>query len=197
MIAAVIILAAAPAYAQHVGERTVQLTGLTNVVLTSGAARATEGRTRIPGFSTAALGVEASIFLTPYVSFGGAFGLQRLSLDADDVNPPIRAATSYYGPIAQLRLPLDERSSFVLTGSLGGSQVSIHNERGDVGEAIDLSGLGRYWLAGSGLSIALSRGASVDLMARYQSATFRVPGQTTRRVSAGVMLGIGVSVFIS
>lgn len=182
-----------PLPAQTVSASTLQLSGLTNAVLTSGVFPG-EGATG--GFSSVALGLEASYFLAPNISFGGLFGYQRLSLASDTPDSRPRVSTGYYGPVLHLRRPLDDRSAFVLTASMGGVQAALLNQRVDLGETLTATGLGRYWMAGGGLSVRLVPGATVDVGARYQSSVFRVPGQAIRRSSAGILLSVGFSLYI-
>ncbi len=185
------------ARAQQTNVNTIQLAGLTGLAVSSGSTAATTDHAAILGGSSIGVDGDVSVYLAPTISFGGLVGYQRLSLGSTDAKTLTRASTSYYGPVTHLRLPLDERSAFVLTGSIGGVAVSVLNQRATVGDTVDLSGFGRYWLAGGGVTVELSHNSSLDLTTWYQSATFRVPGQTTRRVSARVMVGVGFSVYLS
>jgi hypothetical protein len=184
------VLAPAVCRAQPVAANLIQISGFTNVALSSGALPGTADSQ----ISSLALDVEATYYVTPKVGIGGIFSYQRLALNGTGGHAQL--ANSYYGPTAQLRLPLDERSAFMLTASMGGIRVGLQNQRADFGDALDLTGVGRFWLAGGGLSFWVAPKATIDFAARYQSSTFRT-GQSTSLVSAGLLLGVGVSLYIS
>jgi len=116
------------------------------------------------------------------LSLAGGSGVARLN-------------SSYYGPSAQLRLPLDDRSAFILAGSIGGIRVGLLNQRADIGDAFDLTGDGRYWAAGGGVDLRIAPKTTIDVTVRYQSSTFRT-GQKTHLVSSGLLLGVGVSLYV-
>jgi hypothetical protein len=189
LVFAGLMLAPSVCRAQAVSTNALQLAGFTNVALSSGVLPGTSDA----AVSSLALGAEATYYVTPHVGIGGTFSYQRLSLNGSGGRAQL--TNSYYGPSAQLRLPLDARSAFTLTGSVGGIHVGLQNQRADFGDVLDLTGLGRYWLAGGGLSFWVRPRATIELGARYQSSTFRT-GQSTSLVSAGLLLGVGLSLYI-
>jgi hypothetical protein len=190
LLLAGLMLAPAVCRGQPIAENLIQISSFTNVALGSGALPGTAD-SRV---SSLAFDIEATYYVTPKVGIGGIFSYQRFVLEGSGGRAQL--ANSYYGPTAQLRLPLDERSAFILTASAGGIRVGLHNQRADFGDALDLTGIGRFWLAGGGLSFWVTPKATIDLAARYQSSTFR-SGQSTSIVSAGLFLGVGVSLYIS
>ncbi len=149
------------------------------------------------GFTSLTFGFEGTYYLTPKFGIGVLVSYQRLSFDAPDRAVLAELAGGYYGPFTQVRIPLSDRTAFVLAGSAGGIRTSVINQNTGLGDNISVHPLGRYWLAGGGLSFSLASNASFDAGVRYQSSTFTgVPGQNTRATGAGLLVGLGLSLYL-
>jgi hypothetical protein len=80
---------------------------------------------------------------------------------------------------------------------MGGTRTAILNTRLDLTDLRTTSALGRYWLLGGGIGIALTSRVALEASVRYQSSTFTVPGpDDDRRVGAGMVMGVGLGVYL-
>ena len=151
---------------------------------------------RQAGLTSINVGAEVTYFLTPRVAFGGTASLQRISVDAPENDLLAYSSAGFVGPFVQLRLPLGDRSSFVFSGSVGGVRTTVTNRNTDLGDPIDVTAYGRYWLAGGGLSVHVASNASFDAGVRFQSSTFNSPDNRPGTVSAsGLLVNLGFSLY--
>jgi hypothetical protein len=161
------------------------------------------------GFTSVTFGLEGTYYIGPRFGLGVLLSSQRLSIDVPEQDVRALLGGAYFGPVAHLRLPLDTRTTFVLSGSWGGIRTTIINRHTGLGEDLDVHAAGRYWLAGGGLSVALTSRTSIDASVRYQSSSFSAPkdaGPATtvpgvaaiaggRSTSAGLLVGIGIGLY--
>jgi opacity protein-like surface antigen len=186
--------------AQTIKAGTFELSGVTSVMSNRQTITTDDPSGQLPpgdvGFTSLALGFEGTYFISPRWGVGVLLSYQRLSVDAPDRNAFARLAGGYFGPFAQVRCPLGDRSSFVFAGSYGGIRTTIINQNTGIADNVSVNALGRYWLAGGGLSFALLSNASFDAGVRYQSSTFTVPGgQPGKTTAAGLLVGLGFSLY--
>lgn len=142
------------------------------------------------------LGLEANYFITPHVSVGALVSYQALSVSVSGQPTLVDISAGFYGPMAQLRVPLGDRSSFVLVGSAGGVLTHLDDGHTPAPAGTSSTWLGRYWLAGGGLSFQVAGQASVDIGVRYQRSSFTAPvHQAGSIVADGLLTHIGVSLY--
>jgi hypothetical protein len=199
IIAVALCAVPATASAQAVAPGTFQISGVTGfnsnrqTIETGDVGEFQAGHV---GFTSLMFAAEATYFVTRRVGVGGLASFQRLSVDVPERDAIAYVSGGYFGPFMQARLPLGDRSTFVFSASLGGIRTTLTNRNTGFGEEIDVTGYGRYWLAGSGVSISVASIASVDAGVRYQSSTFTAPGgQPGRVTSAGLLANLGFSLY--
>ncbi len=148
------------------------------------------------GFTAFTVGVEGTYFISPRVGVGVLVSYQRISLDVPERDAQARLAGGYYGPLVQIRLPIDARTTFTLLGSGGGIRTEVINQNTGIADNINVHGIGQYWMAGGGLGIALGPKLSFETALRYQSSAFTTPdGTAGRTTSAGLIVGLGLAVY--
>jgi opacity protein-like surface antigen len=187
-----LLLASSLCGAQTVVAGTFQASGVTSLVLnrqtisTSG----TTGRLQSGdvGMTSANLGLEGTYYIAPHVGIGALATYQRLSADVAGSDVRFEVSGGFFGPMAQVRLPLGNRSEFVFIGSGGGVKTRLVNQNTGILNNVSSSLDGRYWLAGGGLSFPVVSNASVDLGVRYQSSTFSGRTSADGHVTAAGLL---------
>jgi long-subunit fatty acid transport protein len=186
--------------AQTVTTGTFQVSGVTSVLVnrqtitppdSNGGPQANDD----VNLTLANLGLEGTYYITPRFGIGALVSYQRVSAEASAKNALFRISGGFYGPLAQVRLPLGERSDFVLVGSGGGVSASLVNQNTGVSRNVAESVDGKYWLAGGGLSFLLNPNASFDLGGRYQSSTFSQGSQGGTTTAAGLLVVIAFSLY--
>ena len=161
--------------AQTVTPGSFQVSGVTAVLVNRQTISTLDAGGRLAGdvnLTSANVGFEGTYYITPHFGIGGLITYQRLSIEAPDRNAVFDVSGGFFGPLAQVRLPLGDRSEFVIVGSDGGTKSSLVNQNTGVSNNVASTVDGRYWLAGGGLSFAVRPNASFDLGVRYQSSTF-------------------------
>ena len=194
-------LAPIPVCAQPVAEGRVAISGLAGVMGNRQTVQTEDPNGLLQlgtvGFTSVIYGLEGTYFITPRFGLGAVVSYQRISFDARERDAMAKLAGGYYGPMAQFRLPFDDRSSFVLVVSGGGTRTIVINHNTGIANEVNLDGVGQYWLAGGGLSFRVATNATLDAGVRYQSSTYRSPdaGRSGRATSAGLLTGIGFTVY--
>lgn len=149
------------------------------------------------GFTSLTLGLEAEWFLAPRLGVGAVVSYQRISFDQPLQDAVGILAGGYYGPIVTFRLPLDERATFVLSASGGGTRTVIVNRNTGLAQDVDIDAVGQYWMAGGGVSFRVASNASIDAGLRYQSSRYASPdqGRTASVTAAGLLTSAGFSLY--
>ena len=186
--------------AQTVTTGTFQASGVTSLVLNRQTISTSDGNGRLQtgdvGMTSANVGLEATYYITPHVGIGGLATYQRLSADEAGSDVRFEVSGGFFGPIAQVRLPLGGRSEFVFIGSGGGVKTRLVNQNTGILNNVSSSLDGRYWLAGGGLSFPVVANASVDFGVRYQSSTFSGRTASDGRVTAaGLLVQMAMSLY--
>ena len=186
--------------AQTVTTGTFQASGVTSLVLNRQTISTRDSggqlQTGDVGITSANVGLEATYYISPHVGVGALATYQRLSADETGRDVRFEVSGGFFGPIAQVRLPLGGRSEFVFIGSGGGVKTRLVNQNTGILNNVSSSLDGRYWLAGGGLSFRIVSNASVDLGVRYQSSTFS--GRTSadgRVTAAGLLVQMAFSLY--
>jgi long-subunit fatty acid transport protein len=187
--------------AQPARSGTFQISGVTGVVANRQTISTLDADGRLQsadvGLTSANAGLEVSYYLTPRFSIGALVAYQRLTLDAPDRNARFEAAGGYFGPMAQVRLPLGNKSEFVFVGSDGGVVTRLVNQNTGLAENVSTHVNGRYWLVGGGLSFLVLQNATLDLGLRYQSSTFSGrTSQDNHANAAGLLVSAAFSLYI-
>jgi hypothetical protein len=186
-------------FAQTIAPGTVELSGVTGLnanrqtISTVGS----NGQLQASGIDVTSviLGVEGTYFVTARFGIGAVVSYQRLSAEAPDRPAIAKVAATYFGPFAQVRLPLGGRSQFVVVGSYGGTALNLVNQNTGVGSDTAVTAYGKYWLVGGGLGFGLTAGTSFDLGVRYQHSTFGAAPGAGKSTAAGLLVSAAVSVY--
>jgi long-subunit fatty acid transport protein len=186
--------------AQTVSSGTFQVSGVTSVLVNrqtiSTQAASTGLQANTVDLTSANLGFEGTYYVTPRFGIGAVVTYQRASVGASARNALFSISGGFFGPLAQVRLPLGDRSEFVIVGSDGGIRASLVNQNTGVSNNVATTVDGRYWLAGGGLSFLVYPNASFDLGVRYQSSTFSQGSQGGTITAAGLLVAAAFSLYI-
>ena len=201
VIGLVAVLTALPLVcsAQPVSSGTIQISGVTSVLVNRQTLSTQDANGQLTAgnvdLTSVNLGFEGTYYVTARLGIGGLLTYQRASVESSDTNAIFRVSGGFFGPLAQLRLPLGGRSEFVLIGSDGGISASLTNQNTGVSSNAASHVDGRYWLAGGTLSFRVYPNASLDLGVRYQDSAFTGQG-SQKTTAAGLLLGAAFSLYI-
>ena len=186
--------------AQSVSSGTFQVSGVTSVLVNRQTISTQAAGANVPtddvNLTSANLGFEGTYYITPRFGIGAVVAYQHASINAPAKNALFSISGGFFGPLAQVRLPLGDRSEFVIVGSDGGIQASLVNQNTGVSKNVSASVDGRYWLAGGGLSFLVYPHASFDLGVRYQNSTFSQGSQGGTTTAAGLLVVVAFSLYI-
>jgi hypothetical protein len=184
--------------AQTIRPGTIEVSGSTGIGLDRQTASTADasGQLQSTGtdVTTVDIGFEGLYFVMERFGLGALLSHRRLSVEVPYQSALARVASSLFGPIVQFRTPVGGRSQLVVVGSFGGATIDLVNQNTGVGNNLAVTGTGKYWLAGGGMSATLNSATSFDVGVRYENSTFDASGGG-KTTAAGLLVRVGFSLY--
>jgi hypothetical protein len=201
MIVGWLAMSAAPSVcaAQMVSPGTVELAGVTSLTANRQTLSMVDATGQLQStdinVTSIIFGFEGTYYVSRRFGIGGLVSHQQVRATAPDEQAVANLASTYFGPLVQVRLPLGGRSTFALIGSYGGTTTTLVNQHTGIGMDENVTAVGKYWLVGGGLSLELTSNASFDFGVRYQDSTYRGAPGTGKTTGAGLLVNVAFSLY--